>query len=505
VSGRVFMPDGTPCARAHVEVAVYRAGDPRERDGGHSLGGLAADESGAYRTIALPYSAFAITAETPEPTRRRTATPATSPIVEITPGERERRIDVTLTPVTSVHGRLVLKDASRGPLLERLKATFTEEELANKVAGAFGVFGFTDDPRVALPSLAIDGPRSALGRIWVNGRPLSHQITWISGICDLEQATYRVDLFEPGMEFLAVIARKRLLASAAIPPSREGPDLVLDLDGLPPPLSRGRILVHVVDDATGNPVGSGHIDADVAARDGDMTTETAARFDLHGDGTAEVEVRGGEISLSADVPGFVSTCAMVVLRDEAREERTLRVARQVRRITGRVALRAGGVVTAPELRAYLPHDGEWLALPPREPKFDSRGNFALDGMPDGALLVVASGDNGAPAFTTCAATGDAEVELLLDPGSVVTLRALARDDRTAGMVRYRILDERRTPLYDDLAGSGFHSHDADRSTVRLPSGLLQIEAYSVDYEPNFASLRVAGETALDLGMHPRAH
>jgi hypothetical protein len=87
----------------------------------------------------------------------------------------------------------------------------------------------------------------------------------------------------------------------------------------------------------------------------------------------------------------------------------------------------------------------------------------------------------------------------------VTLRALARDDRTVGMVRYRILDERRTPLYDDLAGSGFHSHDADRSTVRLPSGLLQIEAYSVDYEPNFASLRVAGETALDLGMHPRAH
>lgn len=505
VSGRVFMPDGTPCARAQLEVAVYRAGDPRERDGGHTVVRLSADESGAYRTIALPYPAFAITAETPEPTRRRTATPATSPIVEITAGERERRIDVTLTPVTSVHGRLVLKDASRGPLAARLKATFTDEELANQVAGAFGVFGLTDDPKVVLPSLSIDDPRSALGRTWVNGRQLSHQITWISGTCDLEQATYHVDLFEPGIEFLAVFARKRLLASAAIPPSREGPDLVLDLDGLPPPLSRGRILVHVVDDATGDPVGSGAVDADVAARDGDMTTEAAARFELHGDGTAEVEVRGGEINLAADVPGFVSTSAMVLLRDQAHEERTLRVARQMRRITGRVALRSGGRVTAPELRAYLPHDGEWLALPPREPKFDNRGNFALDGMPDGALLIVASGDNGAPAFTTSAPTGDAAVALLLDPGSVVTLRAVARDERPIGMVRYRIFDERRIPLVDDLAGSGFHSHDADRSAVRLPSGLLRIEAYSVDYEPNFATLRVAGDTTSELGMHPRAH
>jgi RNA polymerase sigma-70 factor (ECF subfamily) len=504
VTGRVFMPDGTPCARAHLEVAVYDAGDPRERDWGHTLGGISANESGEYRTIALPYAAFAITAATPEPTRRRTATPATSPIVEVVAGERERRIDVTLTPIASVHGRLILKAASRVPLLEQLKATFTEEELANKIAGAFGVFGFTDDPRVAVTTLTIDDPRSALGHNWVNGGPRAHRVTWISGSCDLDAATYRVDLFEPGIEFLAVFARKRLLASAAIPPSREGPDLVVDLDGLPPPLSRGRILVHVVDDATGEPVGSGKVVADVAARDGDMTTERGETFDIHGDGTAAVEVRGGEITLSADLPGFISTTTMVLLRHEAHEERTLRVARAVRRITGRVALRDGGHVASPELRAYRQRDGEWLALPMRETKFDGGGRFALNGMPDGALLLVASGGNGAPAFTSCAAAGDAEVELLLDPGVVVTLRAVPRDERTVGMVRYRILDEQRIPLVDDLAGGGIHFQDADRCAVRLPSGLCQVEAYSVDYEPSVASLRVAGDATLELGMHPRA-
>jgi hypothetical protein len=313
-----------------------------------------------------------------------------------------------------------------------------------------------------------------------------------------------VTLYEPGIGHVALFARKRLLASAEILSSCEGPDLVLDLDGLLPLFFRGRILVHVVDDATGNPIGSGHVVADVAARDGDITSETAEWFDLHGDGTAEVETRGGEITLSADVAGFVSTTAMVVLRHEAREERTLRVARAARRITGRVALKGDGVATAPELRVYRQHDGDWLALPTPETKFDGRGRFALEGMPDGGLLIVASGENGAPAFTTAVATGDAEVELLLDPGALVTLRAVARDERTVGMVRYRILDEQKIPLVDDLAGGGFHSHDPDQHAVRLPSGLFQVEAWSVDYERNVATLRVAGDTTLELGMHPRS-
>ena len=76
-------------------------------------------------------------------------------------------------------------------------------------------------------------------------------------------------------------------------------------------------------------------------------------------------------------------------------------------------------------------------------------------------------------------------------------------ERLLGPVRYRILDEHGVPVIDDLARDGFRFHDAEPSPVQLSAGVYQLEAYAVGYEPNLASLRVTGETSLELGMHAR--
>jgi hypothetical protein len=342
------------------------------------------------------------------------------------------------------------------------------------------------------------------GETWFNGGPRPRCVAWMSGTIDVEQATYSIRVVEPGVTHVAVIARKTLLASAEVPPSREGPDLVLSLDELPAPIVKGRVRVSVVDDATGDPIRSGIVVAGVSARDGDFTTMTDEWFDLREDGTADVEVSGGEIVLSANVEGYASPTEVVPLSGGAFEERTLRIARSTRTLNGRARLEGQGSLVQPFVCVYRRHDDDWQPLKlPKETIFDANGRFTIDALPEGALLVVAGDWEHVAATAEIAASGDANAELVLAAGVLVHLKSVARDGRTLGMVRYRIVDERRVPLVDHLALGAFH--DADDFPVHLPPGDCTIEACSIGYEPSVTPLHVTEPTSIELALSSRSH
>jgi len=489
--GRVVRADGTACSRARIEVHGFAPGREPRRGGGAHLGTYVADEVGNYRTPALPGVAFELVAATPEPPRQRTATPRSSGIVVPAGEQRVQRVDLTLDPLVTVHGRLLVKDGRS--LSDALHACFEAAELDRPGDTTLGVFAMNDDPRLALGLQPPAEPRSSRTYCICNGR------------IDASAGAWSIDLVEPDLTHVAVVARKKLVAWAALRvledgrPSAEGPDLLLDLASLPPPIHGGVFVVRLTDAATGAAIPNGRIDLSIWTRDGNLTQSRGDAAAVDARGCAEIRLPCGQISFQTDVVGYASVQGFVTMRPGAWEERTLHLERARRSITGVVTTPNGAAASRASVSAFLNSDGEYRAIGTAT-RCDSNGRFELSGMPAGEFVVVVACDPFAPSVATLDASAT-RVEIGLMEGVALKVRAVARDDRPLGSFELRIVDDAGIPVIDEL-GRGFHAED---DPVHLQPGEYIIEVHVVDYEPNVSTLRVARNSEIEFGMHPIRH
>jgi RNA polymerase sigma-70 factor (ECF subfamily) len=483
VVGSVFSPDRLAVPGAHVELFAYPHGwtmrPDEENWGGKRVATATADAAGHWRTMPLPFESFRVVASPPRDFLPRCMT-TNSAVVKVDPLEPQTQVDVTLEPLRTLNGRLIVR--GRWPTLAAWEA---ERESRRDLAGRLPdlvLWACNHDPRYVMKVLPWPPDR---GSIWVR---------YDSGAVDFEHDTYSIDLHTPHMRYLEVICGDVLLGWAEIPPQPPAPDVEVDLDRVPSPDAQakraGKLVVHVQCEGAEQVV-DGHckvgVSLFVAGADGHSSSSVSGSADhaIPRDGTLEVpDVDEGELTVTAAVPGFVSSRAVATMRDGATTTVTLRLARAARVAKGRVVRADGEPDRESEVRVYRRVGRDFELVETALARTDGDGAFEIGSLPDANLLVVAASDRLAPAWSSFDLGSAGPLTLSRPIGVSVGLSVHCDDGTGVGAVKYRVFDLAGVPVLDDFGVSGKHSNyrAADSSTVVLAPGDYTLEAWAPGFE-----------------------
>lgn len=499
VHGRIVAPSGEPVPRARVAVGVVMSDEALAAADSFGLASIVADDHGDYRAPLLPYRAFQITASPPDRVNAARLMETSSSVVRAD-GDADLRIDVTLDRVRTLHGRLLAPDGGPALLAERLLPFLTAAERERQWEQGFAIAAVNDDPRVALGLLPPQDPT----------RP--RYIHWLRGQIDVATDTWTLDLTDRLPTFVAVICRKRVLSQAEIPRDVDEIDLVVDLSSIPPPLARGRLVVHV-EREDGGPLAKIRIGGSHVWREGSsLFTQNLYGF-TDADGTYEEELFAGDVVVQAELAGAISPSVPLRIGIGETVETRLLLAAVAGGLQGQVVGIDGQPLAGALVRVYRSVDDEWQPVAIAMPRTDAAGAFELPSLPDGPLAVIADAGSSAPAVAVVeevaqpARTTAPEQRLVLRVGSGVAIHLNARttDGSALSMVTWRLRNADGIPVIDGFHGDpdGF-LHGADDQRFQIEVGDYDVECAAPGYATAHARLVAAAGAATTVTMVPES-
>ena len=417
-----------------------------EREDGTSTHDVSAktDAKGEYRTIPLTRRSFQgqVQRDGYKFASARTGT--------IKPEDRELRMDFKLERAPILRGRLVRAGGAKAGL----GAAIAERGLSRSEGNA-GVYGSHDDPRTAANFLDI-------------GRD--------EGKVDLAADAWTLTPMGGVPKYVSLWVGRSIVAAAETNGATDV-DLVVDLDRLPRPLPRGKLVIRPVDD-DGKPVTADVINLD-------QRFQTARAFDRMGflpDGAGGFFVDGLPVStyvIEVGAPGF---CPRTVEADLLPLPATTEVRVVLRKPTSSLAVRAKFSDGKPASAAKVYLLDESLRPAPRRfhAELNAEGRAVFEGLAPGDYVVCVKPDREdlPPASARVRVDGArSETEIEIPVGVEITVDP----EGTSGPFSFRYLREDGTPLYD-AAAFGSRSY-FDVTKDYLPPVRLTLEIRCPDFEP----------------------
>jgi len=439
VFGRVTDEHDAPIAGEDVSISG-------EREDGTSSHDVSAktDAKGDYRSIPLTRRSFTgqVQRDGYKFTSARTGT--------IKPEDREKRMDFKLERAPNLRGRLL----RAGGATAGLKAAIAERGLGG-AEGQVGVYGSYDDPRTAANFLDI-------------GRD--------QGKVDLAADTWTMTPMGGVPKFVSLWVGRSVVATQETKGATEC-DLVVDLDRLPRPLPRGKLVIQPVDDE-GKPVTADVINLD-------QRFQSPRAYDRRGffpDGAGGYFVDGLPVATYVVEVGAAGFCPRTVEADLLPLPATTEVRVVLRRPTSSLAVRAKFADGKPASAAKIYLLDESLRPAPRrfQAELNAEGRAVFEGLAPGDYVVCVKPDRDdlPPASTRVRVDGarsETEIEIL--DGVKITVNP----EGTSGPFSFRYLREDGTPLYD-AAAFGSRSY-FDKTVEYLPPVRLTLEVRCPDFEP----------------------
>jgi RNA polymerase sigma-70 factor (ECF subfamily) len=490
--GRVLRSDGPSKDEIEVHVWAFPDGAPLEPGKGVALGKLDASEDGTFRTVALPYRRFEVSAEVER--HRSDRAEARSGIIEAAAGERELRVDLTLVAARRIRGKIGVGGGTTEDL-KRFEASARAPWVTGEADGGTRVY-FSGSRVLALwiRAVASDRPLRAEG-----GVGSAHTIR---GNVDLAAGTYDILLSEPGMTHVGLALDDRVLAEAALEPQGElGPDLVVDLDALPQLAPTTRVELSVVDAADGTSVGDVIVSA---AADGDPESRDADQVHVPSSGRTVTTLPARRAVVVGSKQGFVSERRWTDLTPGTMTL-TLAMSKRGGTLRGDVCDELGEPLARASLVVYRLDDGRAVRLDATTMARED-GRFEGLDVPLGRFAVVASAPGSAPAWKVLDDDeARAPVHLESAPSFRVRLTVTSPTGDPLGRIRWRALTSQGVPVLE-IEGSRGPANAAGASaadgaaTVRLPAGDLTIEAESADGARAVQQLTLRRDTDVRLSV-----
>jgi len=493
--GSVLRSDGPSSDDIELHVWAFPDDAPLEAGKGAVLGKLDASEDGTFRTIALPYRRFELSAEVDR--HRSDLAEARSGIVEAAAGARELRIDLTLPEALRIRGRIRV-DGGTTEDLERLAAAERARWQPDEADGGDRIY--------------FGGARSGQIRAVASDRPLRGEgarrgsARTIRGDADLAAGSYEILLSEAGMTSVALVLDDLVLAEAPLEVQGElGPDLVADLAGLPALEPTIRVELRVVDSADGRSVGD--VTVTVAAAE-DAEPRSPDRVHVPSSGRTVATLPAGRRMIVGSREGFLSERLLADLAPN-KEALTLRMSKLGGVLRGEAHDEHGEPLARASLAVYRLDRERAVRLDVgRIARAD--GRFEGLPVPTGRFAVVASVEGRAPAWRVLDEDEAREPVLLGSaPSFRVRLVATSPTGRSLGRIRWWAFSPEGVPLLeletsDGSGETGREGAAAGFADVHLPAGNLTIEAEARDGARAKQELTLGRDAEVRLSFAPPA-
>jgi RNA polymerase sigma-70 factor (ECF subfamily) len=429
VRGLVRDPAGAPVARAKISLT----GEQERSTWG--ICHVTADEAGSYRSLPLPFRRFVVSAS---------ADGFISEGFEARPErdeDDEVAVDVTLTPVFRMVGRVLSRDGGSACLAQ--------------FPGALRLVGSSQDPAKVLEGV-------------------DFYAVEVRGAVVRETDRYELDYSDHALRFVSLWRGDELLGAAGIDDPARAPDLLVDVSARTPP-TRGTIELEVVDGRAATAIDSFRVELRPLAA-GILGLESSKRSVgvVGGAGPHAIQdLEPVDYDVVVRAAGFAARSTVAHLSAN-RPLAHLRV--ELLPATTSLRGRVVGPDAQPITNAIL-HlcalDGE-VALPGELRASGASGTFAFDAVPEGRWLVVATADGYAPTVAA-ARGGEVALEIALERG-VVPRFSIVRDGAPfQGTYDYRIRDA------NGVVVAGFELLDVNggpERPMRLRPGDYTLEVFA---------------------------
>ena len=479
VFGRVTDRAMNPIKGAKVQPSGFKG--PQQM--GVQSNPVTTDDDGNYRTSSLPGGLFHVSATASGYYR------GAQRVKDITPGERERRVDFVLETASVLRGKLVLADGSPARVSEHLKALFGK----NLEAGVEPGFarGGVGDQHPALVASS-DDPRSD---------PNFRSVGRMEGKVLEAEDRYELVPEWKGVKFLSLWLGRELLGVAEQSAQDVAPDIVVDWSKARPPKGRGTVTLIVKSAADRAPVThywvdiAGPVGAPLLDRGGSGHRVKAAdgryRFEPLVEAQYELSIKAdgfADKKLTVDVvPDPASNEVVVELVPESQSPAKAWVAGVVRDASG-AAVNGATVWLVPE-KAERARDV-------RRAPTNAEGAFRFDKLLPDSYIVIAESRGQAPAWTRAVAQPSADgLTLTLPPGVAVGVT----HEGAPGPIILRVIEpDSGIALIDDVR----HGQErfGDTLQVFLAPGRYRLEVMSPNFETARSEFTAAAGLTVRLAM-----
>jgi RNA polymerase sigma-70 factor (ECF subfamily) len=483
--GRVVDAHGAVVAGAHVQGShrpggsgtSYLRGDAlvaADRSSSNFSLNVVSDEAGEFALSPVLFGKYEICGQDPEGMLAHD-TKARSEMVrfELTPAEPEKFVELKLgtAVLQRIAGRFVAPDGGPAHLAQLMEPWDRENERG------------VDD-------LLLLGTRRDPGAIGAREWGVASYRTLEAKFAE---DTYDSLLDDAQIRFVALVAGSVLIGKAEITDPQHGPDVVVDpaaLRNVPiPRMVRLRITV---------PAGSVRAPA-VRARIVWRTLgvdEDKAGSGFHIDSTEMGLVRGQETVTgrfaepgtaclaNVSAPGFATAWSDLVA---ARSDRDSEIALALRPAEARVRIDVkqadGTPLSGARVHFFESIDGRWRAAAVADARTSAEGRFESEDFAIGDYLVVARGDDTAPAHGFVHAVPSPETcQLVCTKGVACRFEFERGANPVRALTLRRIVDDRGVPVFDEagLADAREIARHGDHFELRLVPGHYVVENTSLD-------------------------
>jgi hypothetical protein len=298
----------------------------------------------------------------------------------------------------------------------------------------------------------------------------------VIGRVDLDSGNYELPLPADfhGTLFLAV--HGTVVGIAAIDDVARPPPLPFDVKSIPPKRVTSRLVVHMIDAETKDPIdlGLGYV-----AVTAPLPTHTPyGRVSMHDalPGVAEFVISPARIAIRADLLGYAPIVTEVVIGpDERRREITIPLDRATAGLRGRALRGDGSPIQRSSVTLYRVTPNGVVEVTGSGSGTNAYGEFEFVGLAAAEhVVVVTAPDEACAVARVRAADPPPEFELHAVPGTRTEIHLKPPPVRQGIGTMYRIVDEDGIPLVNTFGGWGTSAGDFETTEAILRPGSYRI-------------------------------